>query len=94
MTGDAAAAVAPSPPGPTRPSNLWGAFSVDQRRLKRALLVKGWTLAEWSRVAQVSATTAGRFLRELPVAPQSAYKLINALGLEPTDIIVDRQKSA
>lgn len=80
----------PAPVGQTQPTALWGAFKIDLLEVRRQMLVHGWNAAELSRQAGVNPTTVGRFIRGLPVAPRTAYRLITALELKPDALITAR----
>lgn len=77
--------------GQTRPTALWGTFTIDLVEVRRQLLVHGWSMTDLAQRALVSVTTTSRFVRGLPVHPQSAYRLIKALGLQPDALITARQ---
>jgi len=80
-----------APAGQTRPTALWGLFTIDLVEVRRQLLVHGWSMADLAQKVLVSVTTTRRFLRGLPVRPRSAYRLITTLGLKPDVVITVRE---
>lgn len=59
--------------------------------VRRQLLIHGWNMTDLAQKALVSVTTTSRFVRGLPVSPQTAYRLIKALGLQPDTLITARE---
>jgi hypothetical protein len=75
------------------PGTLWEAFPPDQKALQHGLLSQGWSVRQWAEQAGLSEPTARRFLRGKPTKPQSAYKLILALKLNPAKVFQEKAAS-